>query len=531
MGRPLVRCQSAKKALWLAAMVLAFVVVGVGRSTAAVDPSDFPNEPGANQNPTASDLSESFAHADQTNSSGESYLQSPAAQRERTASQDQFEDLGPSAATNLLQAEFSDQLDALDADPARSLSDAQLEQPLSRTDARVELDGKTLLLDGDMPVRALDTDGQLHKIDLTLNHGADQFTPQNPLTPISLPDAADGPIRFGPAGSSVTVVGAKAASARLVDDKDLIYPNVLNDTDVLGAPTASGLEMSFQLRSAESPRELDLVLHLPDGYRLDDTGTNGIAIEKDDHVDGRIGEPTAIDAQGQSVPTALSLVDGKARVTVAGGGDYAYPILIDPPLDWYIWTIGPGGYGDWNWVEGVDQNTSPPNPPNTGLLHGTSCIYHCWYPNGLFISSPSSTYNPPHGGYRPAHAYGQWFYQVPGGYSSQAIISSLSVSPFYRDDHSTGSSCKRCRAPRLCWSLDRSILVLYPEFQWPVHCRPVHRRGPLKWVIFGQHLPRLRFFAQLYLAAICGDRHGDWRQRRQLVVLARPLCWLGGYLP
>jgi hypothetical protein len=63
----------------------------------------------------------------------EEWLKSPEAEHQRAASWDAYEELSPSASEDLLRTVFAGQLQALNDDPARFLSDAQMIRPLDET--------------------------------------------------------------------------------------------------------------------------------------------------------------------------------------------------------------------------------------------------------------------------------------------------------------------------------------------------------------------------------------------------------------
>jgi hypothetical protein len=63
---------------------------------------------------------------------------------------------------------FSEQLETLNAEPARFLSDAQLIRPLEETAAAVKKDGEYSLLNAGIPVRAEDENGDPAKVEFSL---------------------------------------------------------------------------------------------------------------------------------------------------------------------------------------------------------------------------------------------------------------------------------------------------------------------------------------------------------------------------
>ena len=117
----------------------------------------------------------------------EDWLKSPAAEQEREVSQDAYTDLSPLASEELLQSAFSEQLETLNHDPARFLSDAQLIRPLDETIAAVSDDGEHSVLDAGIPVRTANEEGDQAKVNLSLEATPDGYEPVNGLVDLSLP--------------------------------------------------------------------------------------------------------------------------------------------------------------------------------------------------------------------------------------------------------------------------------------------------------------------------------------------------------
>lgn len=95
-------------------------------------------------------------------------LQSPAAVAERESSRTRYRALAPGEARELLLSTFTEQLAAVNADPRRFLSDAQLESTSSEFAATVGIGGEGSLLESNVPVRAENEDGDLKKVNLDL---------------------------------------------------------------------------------------------------------------------------------------------------------------------------------------------------------------------------------------------------------------------------------------------------------------------------------------------------------------------------
>jgi hypothetical protein len=330
---------------------------------------------------------------------------------------------------DLLRSRFGDLLATLNQDPARFLSGARVEQRLSRTSARVSMDGETSILESSFPIVAPGEDGQLRKVDLSLEQIPGGFISANPLVEVGIPDAAgsgislatsEGPLLIEPAVTDI-------AEVTKFGDQNALYPDVGVDRDVLVSPVANGVETFDQLRSANSPEELRYDLELPAGTVLTPDGVGGANVVKDDETLVHITFPTAVDAQGSDVPVELE-IDGTAIVLSVDhrDRDVAYPVLVDPVYElvesWYWYggsNLGALSDGTWQWGS------------NVGWIYGsTSCIYACWGSGrGLFVSTPSGGFG--------ANQFGQWTYTPPGGSS---YVTGASLNPFWRSNHNCSKS-------------------------------------------------------------------------------------------
>jgi hypothetical protein len=203
----------------------------------------------------------------------EEWLKSPEAEHQRDVSWDAYADLSPTASEDLLRTAFAEQLQALNDDPARFLSDAQLIRPLDETAAAVKEGGETSLLDAGIPVRAEDEDGELVKVELSLEPTSEGYEPANGLVDLTLPLAADEAAQVGEEGFAITQAAADPASGRRFGDKSLFYADVLPDTDLLAAPTSGGVELFNLLRSEASPEDLRFAIDVPEARNCGPTAT------------------------------------------------------------------------------------------------------------------------------------------------------------------------------------------------------------------------------------------------------------------
>ncbi|MGD0980882.1 MAG: hypothetical protein ABR946_05295, partial [Solirubrobacteraceae bacterium] len=87
------------------------------------------------------------------------------------------------------------------------------------------------------------------------------FTTANGPVNISFPASADGQTSL-PDGITVSDASGGPQAGTVVGDR-VFYANTATDTDFMLQPTMSGVDAQWQLRSASSPSENDLVLGLP----------------------------------------------------------------------------------------------------------------------------------------------------------------------------------------------------------------------------------------------------------------------------
>jgi sugar lactone lactonase YvrE len=380
--------------------------------------------------PDATDIEEGLAKVADEEVARERELERPEAIREREESRDAFADADAAEAQELLQAVFEEELAKLDTDPARSIGNAEAVRALGETTAIVTEEGNSALLDAGMPLKAEDENGNLGKVDLTLEPTSEGFETTNAISRVHIGDSAAEPVVVGESGISIVQRGASNASAsRPFDEQGVFQFETSTDTDTLIAPVASGVEIFNLLRSEQSPETFSFEIDLPQGADLRADRYGGAEVVRDGQVLGLIPFPTAVDAQGTDVPVDLSIEESTIALHVDhSAGDYAMPILLDPQVleDWVnsnqSWINGYNlnalSNGSWQW-------TSNPH----GLIYfGTSCFYTCWGSGrGLYLSAPSRNYG--------ANVDSHWAYSAPnlGSYISKAWL-----IPFWRDDHGCG---------------------------------------------------------------------------------------------
>jgi YD repeat-containing protein len=425
---------------WIAAFALLLLAI----SAVPVFAEDTPTGPSgdplpvptadAQQLPGGADVAEAMRELDQQEADEQAALETPPAEAEREESRDAYADSSPVEAAELLQVEFAEQLEVVAQDPARALTEVHLDRVLSATDARITVDGETMLLDGSMPLRTENEAGQPEKVNLDLLPAGNGYEPRNPLTDIRLPGEASGEMTIGEGGLAISAGTEGDSPAQPFGEKDLLYPEVQTDTDLLASPVTSGLELFSQLRSEESPEELHFDLSLPVGADLHDDGEGGAEVTRDGDPLARVPAPTAVDAQGADVPVTMAAEEGSLVLQVPHReADFAYPILVDPAIlqDWYN-----GANNWWNggnlevlWPTFWPYQTAPAGNPR--FKGGSTPIYATFGGSnrGLFVNAASTS------GYQPGYENGQYALTAPG---TTTFIPAASISPFWRDDHGCG---------------------------------------------------------------------------------------------
>ncbi len=448
MGR-VSRGGGARSRAYQATLFAALLLISSAVPVLAAEPSpELPAEAPASveaesvQLPDAEDMREGIETAEREDAERQRWLESPEAARQREESRYAFARLSVAEAGELLLATFSAELEKLNNEPARFLSDAQLVRPLGEDEvaATVKDEGNELLLDASMPVRTENESGELRKVDLGLEPITGGFEPINPLVDVRIPALANRPVEIGEEGLAVSgLATTDESTAQLLGDKNAFYPEALgpdSDVDRLISPIAGGVEIFDLLRSAESPEVLRFHLEMPEGAELRSDSFGGAKIVKGEEGIASVPVPYAVDAQGSEVPVEMEVESDDLVLHVPHReADVAYPLLVDPAIfeDW----INPG----LSWFSGGGlaalTNGSWKYDETHSWVHGnTYCIYYCWGGSnrGLFVSMPSGTHW--------EQQYGRWIYSAP---NANSYLVNAWANPFVRQDY---SNCHRSKYPK-----------------------------------------------------------------------------------
>jgi tripartite motif-containing protein 71 len=362
------------------------------------------SEEGSATGPVPAPSAGAIAEAESEERERDEWLASAPAIAQREASQSAYGALAATGAQELLVSAFPEQLEGLNADPARVLSELEVEEVLGTYGARVALgDAENAIIESTVPVESeLGGDG-LEPVDLALEQAGDDFIPINPLTEVELPASAGEAIELA-GGVQVELPASNEPGAERLGDKNLFYPETNPSTDTLISPIAGGVEVFEQLRAPESPEQFRYALDIPSGADLHLVPGGGAEVISagGDQIVG-IAPPWAVDAQGVEVPVTMS-IDGSAVVIEIPhrSREVAYPILLDPRFN-NGYESPPFLSSDWVPVTTADYPLSRSGSHLAAVSKGSNFNY-------------------------PANTWGQWEYSAPG---TTAYIENATYSNIY----------------------------------------------------------------------------------------------------
>jgi tripartite motif-containing protein 71 len=379
--------------------------------------------------PDSADITSAYEAAKRKEEEREEELQEPAFVAEREASRHAFADAGTAEAEELLTSTFGAALARLNGDPARFLSDAKLDRPLGDDAGLVTSEGKTEIMEGTMPVEAENDEGEMAKVNLGLEETPEGYEPENPLVEVAIGASAEDGVEVGGEGLSIAQAGAEEVTGELFGDKNVFYGEVEegSDTDLLVAPTASGVELFDMLRSVDSPEDLRFHLELPEGASLQAEEGGGAEVRASDgSMMAIVPKPYGTDAQGTYVPVTLE-IEGSSTVvlrTEHRSQDLAYPILVDPELVRQDWATN-----SWYNNQNLQAFSAWRKNSNVAWAHLGETDAGDWPGHaGLFTVTEN--------GSLPAGGFGQW--ELPTR-NTNVYMSNAVITPFWRANQSCSS--------------------------------------------------------------------------------------------
>ncbi|HSS31992.1 MAG TPA: 6-bladed beta-propeller [Solirubrobacterales bacterium] len=253
-----------------------------------------------------------------------------------------------------------------------------------------------VLVESSVPLRTEDSDGKQAPVDLGLERTEGELRPANPLAETSIPLELDQGIAL--ANEQIRLKFPEAAGERdasSIEGAVAFYPNVEPDTDLAVAPAAEGVETFSQLRTPEAPRTQVVQVELPEGAQLKEAPEGGAEAVQGARTLLSVPPPTAIDAEGNSVATTLSVSGDSVEITVSPTPATAYPILVDPlwRYESYNWTWENSAFSGW------EAASTPPSYTALPYMWGT----------GYKALDMTSGYNAPAAQYAAAN----WYFHVP----------------------------------------------------------------------------------------------------------------------
>jgi len=194
------------------------------------------------------------------------------------------------------------------------------------------------LLESTVPLRVEDSTGQNALLDLGLESNEGELQPSNPLVEVGIPTQLEDGFSLPEAGVEIKLAGAPANRAPSIPESGLAtYPNVAEDTLLAAVPTPTGLETLTLLQSADAPTSQTFDITLPPGASLHETEVGGAEVRQGDQTLVAVHPPTALDANGDTVPVRLEVSGDTLTLVAEPTSSNVAPILVDPVFESYGW--------------------------------------------------------------------------------------------------------------------------------------------------------------------------------------------------
>jgi hypothetical protein len=287
--------------------------------------------------------------------------------------------------------------------------------------ARIDVPGSSVdtLMVSSTPLVIPDAAGDLAPVDTTLTAVGDGWRPANTTAKLSIGQRIADGITLGDAPQRLVVRAGGNGNTRgqLVGGK-VFFPNADVDTDTIVEATSTGVSVAWAVRSPAAPESERLQFDLPADVTLRAVGQD-VVLARGSLTVGTISAPVATDAQGTPVPVQYVLT-GPNTVEVRMAHrkrDIAYPVAIDPVVDYYGVPVlldpdgsGPLTRGWWPSANGGNVWASAPDQPPFQLAASSGGWGYSWFaytaPRASFITRAefqgATHYNP--GGATIVHA-------------------------------------------------------------------------------------------------------------------------------
>ncbi len=281
----------------------------------------------------------------------------------------------------------------------------RVERYLGRNAAAESLGGgQRAVVVSTIPLRVNSGSG-LAPTSLSLRDGGEAYSPVNPVVPVAIATRPSGGVGF-PGDIRVTPIAASAAEAPVVVGNRVVFANAARDSDLMTEPRPTGADISWLLRSQESPDAQGLRFDLPAGAVLRASAAMPGAVEVLEEGKPELGvlPPRAQGAHGEAVRAWYSLTGDVLTTHVDLSGNVAFPVLVDPEV-----TLLGGYYGVINGAN-VWNGWHPYNS------NGNSNLAPCNNEHGVEFCG-LEYYNLIQTGINPTgstNAWGEWYVSTPG---------------------------------------------------------------------------------------------------------------------
>lgn len=252
-------------------------------------------------------------------------------------------------------------------------------------DAIVTVDGRRAQVRSMLPLTVRGADGKARPVSTKLRSERGSLVAQNVPSDYRLNRS------LGTTGASVPAVSfpragftlspGTGATAQVVSGK-AFWGNVRRDTDFIATPLPTGVQVLWQLRSADSPERLDLGFGGVDEVRMGDG--DAARLVRDGRRVGSLTPPRAWDADGRPVDVSWRATGSSLVLDVDHRGtSVRHPVLVDPLVadDQRYWVFNAAmdfeGWqfsGNTTYVNGAKGFGAYGNGLNLGVLARASGI-------------------------------------------------------------------------------------------------------------------------------------------------------------
>jgi RHS repeat-associated protein len=307
-----------------------------------------------------------------------------------------FSGLGKAAALSLAEEDF--RVEQPSWTPPGAEDGGKVEGYVGEHGAVVALPNSAqhVVVSSTVPLRSNNGSG-LAPVSFSLRESDGLYVPANPLVQVAIAAKASGGVSFA-SGVSVAPVSSGGGEAPIVVGDSVVFHETARDTDYLEEAIPSGAEVSWVLRSQESPESNALAFNLPAGAVLQASTAlpGGAEVLEEGKPVLVIPPAVAEDADGRAVATSYSIAGNVLTTHVSLSGNVDFPVKVDP--------IFTGYYGEAN---GANVWSGWEHCGTYGCGNSEGCVDFCYYEYSNLIQV----------GTNPGAAnesYGEWYIYAPG---------------------------------------------------------------------------------------------------------------------